>query len=91
MTEIHLPSGIETIEKGAFYRCYALTSITIPETVTRIDTDVFFRCSSLRISQLILKTATIVILTEFCLTKTKQNLLLTPRERQKRNIRCQIQ
>ena len=25
MTEIHLPSGIEIIEKGAFYRCYALT------------------------------------------------------------------
>lgn len=48
MTEIHLPSGIETIEKGAFYRCYALTSITIPETVTQIGTDTFFRCSSLQ-------------------------------------------
>lgn len=48
MTEIHLPSGIETIEKGAFYRCYALMSITIPETVTQIGTDTFFRCSSLQ-------------------------------------------
>lgn len=48
MTEIHLPSGIETIEKGAFYRCYSLTSITIPETVTQIDSDAFFRCSALQ-------------------------------------------
>ena len=36
-----------SIEKCAFYKCFALSSVTIPNSVTSIEEEVFARCESL--------------------------------------------
>ncbi|MBQ6695565.1 MAG: leucine-rich repeat domain-containing protein [Lachnospiraceae bacterium] len=46
-TTLALPETLQTIESGAFYRCYSLIEIKIPESVLAIGNDAFFRASSL--------------------------------------------
>ena len=42
-----IPAGVTSIDKGAFYGCIGLTSITIPDTVSMIDKEAFSGCVSL--------------------------------------------
>jgi hypothetical protein len=44
---ITLPDGLETIESGAFYRCYSLEAMHIPASVTTIEGYPFYRSSAL--------------------------------------------
>ena len=41
MTEFTISDNINTIEEGAFFRCYSLTSVTIPNCVKEIDESAF--------------------------------------------------
>ena len=43
----NIPNGITSIEDGAFYRCYSITSINIPNSVTTIGNGPFEQCSGL--------------------------------------------
>ncbi len=43
-----VPSGVESINKYAFYDCISLASIEIPESVTLIGEIAFFECDSLK-------------------------------------------
>lgn len=43
---ISLPEGLETIRKGAFSDCSALSEISIPNSVTRIEDEAFAGCIS---------------------------------------------
>ena len=45
-TELTLPSGITSINQGAFYDC-VITSVTIPDSVTSIGYEAFQNCISL--------------------------------------------
>ena len=47
LTEITLPSTLQTIGGSAFERCISLTKIVIPEGVKIIDNSAFFCCSNL--------------------------------------------
>ncbi len=47
-TNITIPEGVTSIEKGAFCGCKGLTNITIPEGVTRIGADAFLNCDNLK-------------------------------------------
>ena len=47
LTEITLPSGLNTISEEMFYNCKSLTSVTIPNSVTSIYGDAFSDCISL--------------------------------------------
>ncbi len=42
-----IPNSITSIEDGAFYGCYGLTSITIPNSVTSIGNSAFYDCYGL--------------------------------------------
>ena len=42
-----IPNSVTSIERGAFYVCTSLTSITIPNSVTSIGDHAFYNCSSL--------------------------------------------
>ena len=42
-----IPSGIESIAGGAFYKCTGLTSVTIPNSVTSIGNGAFLGCTGL--------------------------------------------
>ncbi len=44
---VTIPSGVTSIEWGAFYSCKSLTSITIPSSVTSIGNVAFYYCISL--------------------------------------------
>ncbi len=46
-TELSLPSDITQINKGAFYECAGLTSVTIGSSVTSIGSSAFSGCSGL--------------------------------------------
>ena len=46
-TEYTIPSGVTSIEAGAFSNCDALTSIDIPDSVTSIGDEAFYDCASL--------------------------------------------
>ena len=43
-----IPNSITSIEDGAFYGCYGLTSITIPNSVTSIGNSAFSYCYGLK-------------------------------------------
>jgi hypothetical protein len=47
ITEITIPSTVETIEASAFANCSSITKITIPDSVTSIDESAFAYCTSL--------------------------------------------
>ena len=47
ITNIEIPSNIETIGISAFYMGTKLTSVVIPSNVTKIDTQAFFWCENL--------------------------------------------
>ena len=40
--------GAKVIGKGAFFKCFSLTSINIPERVTSIGKSAFYKCNSLK-------------------------------------------
>jgi hypothetical protein len=46
--EIFEGEKVKAIERGAFYGCSCLTSITIPNSVTTIGSFAFYKCSSLQ-------------------------------------------
>lgn len=48
MTNITLPSTLNSIETHAFYNCTALDSITIPEGVTTIGEGAFWECNNMK-------------------------------------------
>ena len=43
-----IPSGVTTIEEGAFSGCHGLTGVTVPETLTVLHKSAFEDCSNLR-------------------------------------------
>ena len=45
--EVAIPSTVDTIGRGAFYRCSGLTSVTIPDGVTSIGSEAFYGCTGL--------------------------------------------
>ena len=45
--EVAIPSTVDTIGRGAFYRCSGLTSVTIPDGVTSIGSEAFSGCTGL--------------------------------------------
>ena len=45
--EVAIPSTVDTIGRGAFYRCSGLTSVTIGRGVTSIGSEAFRNCSGL--------------------------------------------
>ena len=47
VTELLIPSGVESICSYAFYNCDSLTSITIPDSVTAIGEYAFYDCNLL--------------------------------------------
>lgn len=47
LTNIDIPSGVETIGYGGFQNCSSLISVTIPNSVRTVDESVFSGCSSL--------------------------------------------
>ena len=47
LTEVVMPSCIQSIKSKAFYRCLDLNTLFIPENVSFIDADVFFECVAL--------------------------------------------
>ena len=42
-----IPNSVTSIDSGAFWGCWSLTSITIPDSVTSIGTSAFWYCHSL--------------------------------------------
>lgn len=52
LTNIEIPSGVESIGKGAFYGCSGLTTITIPNGVKSIGNYAFQGCSGLTIIEI---------------------------------------
>ena len=46
-TEYIIPDSVTTIDKGAFFGCESLTSVTIPDSVTTIEIEAFYGCESL--------------------------------------------
>lgn len=47
VTDLIIPTGITTINKGAFYGCTGLTSATIHKGVTSIGSEAFYGCNNL--------------------------------------------
>ncbi|MGN0907773.1 MAG: leucine-rich repeat protein [Bullifex sp.] len=47
LTEITIPSSVNTIREWAFNGCSSLTKVTIPASVTKIGADAFGNCPSL--------------------------------------------
>lgn len=47
LTTINIPSSVTTIDEGAFWNCYELSSITIPNSVQIIGKSAFATCISL--------------------------------------------
>ena len=47
LTEIEIPSGVDTIENYAFKNCKNLTSIKLPNSLSEVKESVFMGCSSL--------------------------------------------
>ena len=47
MESFSIPSGVKTIDEGAFSYCYGLTSIEIPASVTSIGENAFYLCKNL--------------------------------------------
>ena len=47
LTNIRLPNGVKTIERCAFYNCYALQRVVVPNGVSVIGDDAFFGCGAL--------------------------------------------
>lgn len=45
LTSIIIPEGVETIEHGAFYRCYDLSYVELPESLTTILDGAFCECA----------------------------------------------
>ena len=43
-----IPDGVETISKCAFYKCYALQSVTLPDSVKVIGERAFHKCENLQ-------------------------------------------
>ena len=48
LTNVKIPSSINTIEEGAFNGCIALESITIPNSVKLIEKYAFYDCNALK-------------------------------------------
>ena len=48
VTDITIPSGIESINDYAFYDCTSLTSVTVSDSVTSIGCSAFYNCSGLK-------------------------------------------
>lgn len=46
VTQLYVPSGIDSIHAYAFYNCTSLTSIDVPESVTSIGEAAFFECTN---------------------------------------------
>ncbi|MGI6572947.1 MAG: leucine-rich repeat protein [Fermentimonas sp.] len=46
-THFVIPSGVTTLDGGAFSSCRQLQEVSLPETITRIHEGTFSRCSSL--------------------------------------------
>ncbi|MGI5848130.1 MAG: leucine-rich repeat protein [Candidatus Cryptobacteroides sp.] len=46
-THFVIPSGVTTLDGGAFSSCRQLQEVSLPETIIRIHEGTFFRCSSL--------------------------------------------
>ena len=47
LTTVNIPSSVTTIDEGAFWNCYELSSITIPNSVQIIGESAFATCISL--------------------------------------------
>lgn len=47
LTTVNIPSSVTTIDEGAFWNCYELSSITIPNSVQIIGKSAFATCISL--------------------------------------------
>lgn len=47
LTTINIPSTVTSLERGSFYGCGSLSSVTIPTSVTSIGGDCFRDCSNL--------------------------------------------
>jgi hypothetical protein len=47
ITEVSLPSTLQSIGSNAFYNCTSLETISVPESVTDFGTQVFFGCTNL--------------------------------------------
>lgn len=48
LKKVTIPSGVISIDYGAFHNCKALESINIPDTVTSIRGSAFYNCQSLK-------------------------------------------
>ncbi len=53
VTELQIPSGTESICRGAFINCTSLTSVNIPATVKELGTSAFYGCTALESVQLV--------------------------------------
>ena len=45
---IHIPSGVKTLEKGAFTNCYSLETVTLPEGLEKICEGAFACCDAIK-------------------------------------------
>ena len=48
ITDVEIPEGVKTIEKGAFWECTGLTNIIIPSSVEEIEDGAFEDCTNLK-------------------------------------------
>ena len=48
MTEVSLPSGLQSIENAAFIRCTGLTGVTAPDGIVKIGGWAFHSCAALK-------------------------------------------
>ena len=44
---ISLPTGLSSLQEGAFYDCVNLSSITLPNNITTISNNLFYNCTNL--------------------------------------------
>ena len=68
LEKISIPSSVNRIGSGAFFRCEKLESVVIPEDVTVIELSAFARCTSLRSVQFSSKTTEIKGQAFYCCT-----------------------